>query len=201
VAIDDELRRIHAAMVTELDSAIGRLVDALDQEDMLENTLIWFFSDNGGLNPTTVAPPRMSMVQQLVAMYGRPLPLPMLEFMRQNFEEGRGDNTPLKLGKRSFYEGGVRVPALGLLAGGNSAERVASDDHGTGRSANNSGSGRTGGRARRSHSTDLHNGRQFRVRKTSLQLITWLKRLRVSRFTVTHGNCSPSRMAIMSCTT
>jgi arylsulfatase A-like enzyme len=49
--ITDEKRRVHAAMVDELDRAIGRIVATLEEEQMLDNTLLWFFSDNGGLNP------------------------------------------------------------------------------------------------------------------------------------------------------
>ena len=41
----------YTAMVSELDAAIGRLVDALDEEGLLGETLVWFLSDNGGLNP------------------------------------------------------------------------------------------------------------------------------------------------------
>jgi arylsulfatase A-like enzyme len=32
-------------MVSELDRAIGRLVDALEAEGILDQTLIWFMSD------------------------------------------------------------------------------------------------------------------------------------------------------------
>ena len=110
--IDDPKRQVHAAMVTELDHAIGQLIDTLAHEEILGNTLVWFFSDNGGLNPDTVPPPRMDMIKQLINMYGRPLPLPMLEFLRRNFEDGRGDNGQLRLGKGSIYEGGTRVPSL-----------------------------------------------------------------------------------------
>lgn len=38
----------YAAMITELDTQVGRIVDALKQKDMLDNTLIIFSSDNGG---------------------------------------------------------------------------------------------------------------------------------------------------------
>jgi arylsulfatase A-like enzyme len=47
---DDELihyRRYFYAMVTEMDLAIGGLLDHLDQHDMLEDTLIVFSSDHG----------------------------------------------------------------------------------------------------------------------------------------------------------
>ena len=43
-------------MVSELDAAIGRLTARLEREGILDNTLIWFMSDNGGLNATAVPP-------------------------------------------------------------------------------------------------------------------------------------------------
>ena len=42
------LRRIHAAMVHALDLGIGRVLGALDEHGIAENTLVLFFSDNGG---------------------------------------------------------------------------------------------------------------------------------------------------------
>ena len=41
-------RRIHAAMVHALDEGVGRVLDALDIHGIAENTLVLFFSDNGG---------------------------------------------------------------------------------------------------------------------------------------------------------
>ncbi|MBW2422831.1 MAG: sulfatase-like hydrolase/transferase [Deltaproteobacteria bacterium] len=41
-------RAVFAAMVHSLDLAIGRILAALDEEDMAEDTLVLFFSDNGG---------------------------------------------------------------------------------------------------------------------------------------------------------
>ncbi len=38
--IDNENRRIHAAMVDELDRAIGRMVAALEEQQMLDDTMI-----------------------------------------------------------------------------------------------------------------------------------------------------------------
>jgi len=46
--IKDEKRRPYAAMVTCMDVAIGRILDALRNRGMLNNTLILFASDNGG---------------------------------------------------------------------------------------------------------------------------------------------------------
>jgi arylsulfatase B len=41
-------RRTYAAMVDEMDRAIAAILDTLDQEGLAENTLVLFFSDNGG---------------------------------------------------------------------------------------------------------------------------------------------------------
>ena len=110
--IDNLHRRVHAAMVSELDAAIGRLVDALKAEEMLDSTLIWFMSDNGGLNPNAVEPALRNMSKRLEDWLGKPLPLTILEFIRTNTLDGGADNSPYRKGKQSVYEGGVRVPSL-----------------------------------------------------------------------------------------
>ena len=46
--ISDQKRRIYAAMVHAVDRGVGRLVEALEETGAYENTLIVFFSDNGG---------------------------------------------------------------------------------------------------------------------------------------------------------
>ena len=46
--IEDEKRRTYAAMVHRLDVNIGRMVDELKKQGIYENTVIVFFSDNGG---------------------------------------------------------------------------------------------------------------------------------------------------------
>ena len=44
----DHIMAIYAAVVAHMDTAVGRLVDALKQRGVLDNTLILFMSDNGG---------------------------------------------------------------------------------------------------------------------------------------------------------
>lgn len=46
--ITDPTRRTYAAMLSAMDDGIGRALDALRAEGLEENTLIFFFSDNGG---------------------------------------------------------------------------------------------------------------------------------------------------------
>jgi arylsulfatase len=44
----DEIMSIYAACVAHIDKDVGRLVDALKERGMFDNTLIFFMSDNGG---------------------------------------------------------------------------------------------------------------------------------------------------------
>ena len=53
--IADPQRRTYAAMLSAMDDGIGRTLAALRQHDLEENTLIFFFSDNGGPTMATTA--------------------------------------------------------------------------------------------------------------------------------------------------
>lgn len=112
-AIADPRRRAHAAMVTEMDAAIGEVIATLGDEGLLQETLVLFFSDNGGLNPGVFPKPVQRAVSTVDGWFGESeIPLQVLEFVRVNVMEGAADNTPLRGGKQSVYEGGIRVPAL-----------------------------------------------------------------------------------------
>ncbi len=50
--IKDPHRRAYAAMVSNLDDNVGKLMMKLEQDGLLENTMIWFISDNGGYSQT-----------------------------------------------------------------------------------------------------------------------------------------------------
>lgn len=50
--VTDAYRRYYSAMVSSLDDNIGRLLDFLEASGQLENTVIWFISDNGGYSET-----------------------------------------------------------------------------------------------------------------------------------------------------
>lgn len=87
--IVDPNRRAYAGSITAMDDQIARVLAALDQKKMRDNTLIVFMSDNGGTqNPMFAGEGDMSKVK-----------IPC-------------DNGPYRDGKASIYEGGTRVPAL-----------------------------------------------------------------------------------------
>ena len=46
--IKDENRRTFAAMMSAMDDAVGRVMAKVREMGQEENTLVWFFSDNGG---------------------------------------------------------------------------------------------------------------------------------------------------------
>tara|TARA_B100001105_G_C22382466_1_gene440305 strand:- start:402 stop:2084 length:1683 start_codon:yes stop_codon:yes gene_type:complete len=78
---------VYGAMVESLDDAVGQLLDTLDRLKLNENTIVVFFSDNGG------------------NMYSRVDDLPPTS------------NAPLRGGKAMIYEGGTRVPCAVVWPG------------------------------------------------------------------------------------
>jgi arylsulfatase A-like enzyme len=46
--ITDKTRRTYAAMLSAMDDGVGKTIAALREEQLEENTLVFFFSDNGG---------------------------------------------------------------------------------------------------------------------------------------------------------
>jgi len=78
---------VYAAMVEIMDQAVGRLMTTLKEEGLIDNTIVIFYSDNGGwfLSAKKYVDPKY-------------VDVPI------------GTNYPLRDGKASIYEGGTRVP-------------------------------------------------------------------------------------------
>jgi arylsulfatase A-like enzyme len=61
-SIKDESRRTYAGMMSAMDDSIGRVLDELHKKKLEDNTLVFFFSDNGGptMKGTTINASRNS---------------------------------------------------------------------------------------------------------------------------------------------
>ncbi|MDH3692354.1 MAG: arylsulfatase [Gammaproteobacteria bacterium] len=136
-SIENENRRIHAAMVSEFDGAVGQIVSALERQNMLENTLIWFMSDNGGLIPKSAVVNllpdwTMEMITEKIVGENVDMTPRFLEFSRIQLTQGASDNSPLQGGKTSLWEGGMRVPSIlywkGVLQPSSSEQMIAVQD-------------------------------------------------------------------------
>ncbi|TMM30620.1 sulfatase [Polaribacter aestuariivivens] len=92
VDLSDEQHSVtYAAMVHSMDDAIGRLLDELDRLGLSKNTIIVFTSDNGGnmYNGVTDVLPN-----------------------GEKYFAPPTSNRPLRGGKATMFEGGVRVPTI-----------------------------------------------------------------------------------------
>ncbi len=79
----DSAEAKYASLIEGMDKSLGDILDFVDKKGIKNNTVILFLSDNGGL---ALAPPRG----------GEPFT----------------QNAPLRAGKGSVYEGGIRIPFI-----------------------------------------------------------------------------------------
>lgn len=83
-----------AGMVESLDESVGRVLDKLKELGLEENTIVVFFSDNGGMS---------------AANFGNPKRVVQPNKLDRAFSTS---NLPLRGGKGWLYEGGIREPMI-----------------------------------------------------------------------------------------
>lgn len=96
-SIEGEVPRQYSACIMHLDAAVGRVVTAIDEAGLIDNTLIVFTSDNGGTTAQNND----------------------RKYPDDHCPNGRvpGDNKPFRGQKGTLYEGGVRVPTIARWPG------------------------------------------------------------------------------------
>ena len=99
---------VMAAMLQSMDESLGRVVKALDELGLTDNTIVIFFSDNGGNKHSwgegeqkRLLKNRKHRLYHMVQMYNK--------YARFQFPT---NNAPLREGKGHLYEGGARVPLM-----------------------------------------------------------------------------------------
>ncbi len=99
---------VMASMLRTVDEGLGRLMDRLDELNLTEKTLFFFYSDNGG-NVHSWAPddPRVRNVSPDHPLYDT-----IQSYRKWSGGRPPTNNSPLRDGKGRLYEGGQRVPLI-----------------------------------------------------------------------------------------
>lgn len=84
--VDGHRNPVYAAMIASVDESVGRVLKVLDELGLADHTVVMFSSDNGGVGG----------------------------YLREGLKNAGDvtDNAPLRSGKGSLYEGGIRAPLI-----------------------------------------------------------------------------------------
>lgn len=128
---DAHAMAVHAAMVDRMDQGIGRIIETLKDQNLLDNTLIVFLSDNGASpeNAMRYGPgfdrPSQTRTGETIhyPVDKKILAGPQNTFTSFGQNWANVSNTPLREAKEQSFEGGVRTPMIVFLPKSMKAER------------------------------------------------------------------------------
>lgn len=118
---DARAMAVHAAMIDRMDQSIGQLLDALEKNGQLKNTLILFMSDNGCSNEDCQnysegendRPDMTRDGRKIVYPRGKKvLPGPQTSYASIGSLWANVANTPFRFWKAKSYEGGICTPMI-----------------------------------------------------------------------------------------
>jgi arylsulfatase A-like enzyme len=104
---------IMASMLKSVDESFGRVLATLDGLGLTENTIIIFNSDNGGNTHSNTPEDR----QKKQGKQGKAAKERARDWPKWAGDKPPTNNFPLRDGKGTLYEGGVRVPLMWSWAG------------------------------------------------------------------------------------
>jgi len=91
--LDDPSLRQYYGNISQIDAAVGAIMQALEEAGVSDDTLVWYTSDNGPDGPH-----EFGSFNQTDSVYGR--------------SRYRGSTGGLRGRKKSSHEGGIRVPGI-----------------------------------------------------------------------------------------
>lgn len=104
---------VMAAMLRSIDESVGRIVDAIADLGLNDETIILFASDNGGnVHSNTESDARKANVKP-----GHPQWRSLSRYREYAGYLPPTNNAPLRAGKGTLYEGGVRIPVIAVWPG------------------------------------------------------------------------------------
>src|SRR5262245_19959203 len=111
---------IMASMLRSVDECFGRILDAVERQGLTENTIIIFNSDNGGNTHSNTAEDAEKKKKGETPQ--------LADWRKWAGTQPPTNNSPLRAGKGTLYEGGTRVPLMwswpGKIAAGGTNETV-----------------------------------------------------------------------------
>ena len=118
---DARAMAVHAAMVNRMDQGIGQLLDALEKNGQLDNTLIIFMSDNGCSNEVCQnysegendRPAETRSGEKIIyPRHKEVMPGPETSYASIGARWANAANTPFRFWKAKSYEGGICTPMI-----------------------------------------------------------------------------------------